>query len=70
LPRFNPHDQVAAKSAVDDAVREAELVGSTNFVGTAGGDSRRLRGIPVVARGVSGVSPGTHPLDNVNRSVA
>ena len=30
---------------------------------TLPGDNRRLRGIPVVARGVSGVSPGTHPSD-------
>jgi hypothetical protein len=30
---------------------------------TLPGDNRRLRGIPCVARGVSGVSPGTHPTD-------
>lgn len=28
---------------------------------TLGGDYRRLRGIPVCARGVRGVSPGTDP---------
>ena len=28
---------------------------------TLPGDNRRLRGIPVVARGVAGVSPGTDP---------
>lgn len=28
---------------------------------TLPGDNRRLRGIPCVARGVSGVSPGTDP---------
>jgi hypothetical protein len=28
---------------------------------TLPGDNRRLRGIPVVARGVAGVSPGTNP---------
>lgn len=28
---------------------------------TLAGDERRLRGIPVCARGVPGVSPGTHP---------
>lgn len=28
---------------------------------TLGGDERRLRGIPAVARGVSGASPGTDP---------
>lgn len=30
---------------------------------TLPGDNRRLRGIPVCARGVSGVSPGTAPSD-------
>jgi hypothetical protein len=29
---------------------------------TLPGDNRRLRGIPCVARGVSGVSPGTDPV--------
>ena len=29
---------------------------------TLPGDTRRLRGIPVVVRGVGGVSPGTDPL--------
>lgn len=32
---------------------------------TLPGDNRRLRGIPCVARGVAGVSPGTHPTDAV-----
>lgn len=30
---------------------------------TLPGDNRRLRGIPCVARGVAGVSPGTAPSD-------
>lgn len=29
---------------------------------TLPGDNRRLRGIPCVARGVTGVSPGTDPV--------
>ena len=29
--------------------------------GTPGGDDRRLRGIPCIARGVAGASPGTNP---------
>lgn len=29
---------------------------------TAAGDSRKLRGIPVQARGVGGTSPGSDPL--------
>lgn len=34
---------------------------------TLPGDNRRLRGIPVVARGVAGCSPGTNPLAAVLR---
>ena len=30
---------------------------------TLPGDNRRLRGIPCVARGVAGASPGTNPSD-------
>ena len=42
---------------------ESEAVGvpATVARATLPGDNRRLRGIPVVARGVAGVSPGTHP---------
>lgn len=29
--------------------------------GTLAGDERRLRGIPIVGRGIGGVSPGTRP---------
>jgi hypothetical protein len=29
--------------------------------GTAAGDSRRLRGLPAIGRGVSGTMPGTSP---------
>lgn len=33
------------------------------IVGTAGGDSQRLRGIPAIGRGVDGSIPGTDPLE-------
>ena len=33
---------------------------------TAGGDERRLRGLPCVARGVEGASPGTRPGDGLD----
>lgn len=33
-----------------------------NSRATAAGDSRKLRGIPTIARGVTGTSPGTDPL--------
>lgn len=35
---------------------------------TLAGDTRRLRGIPCVARGVAGVSPGTDPRSVVRRA--
>ncbi len=38
-----------------------EITVTTKTKATAPGDSRRLRGIPVVG-GVSGTSPGTDPL--------
>lgn len=34
---------------------------------TAGGDGRKLRGIPVIADGVGGTSPGSDPLGAVIR---
>ena len=30
--------------------------------GAAAGDSRKLRGVPVISRGVSGTQPGSDPL--------
>lgn len=39
----------------------AEITVTTKTKATAPGDSRKLRGIPVVG-GVSGTSPGTDPL--------
>lgn len=42
--------------------REAEPVTTVLARGaTAGGDERRLRGIPAISRGVSGAIPGTNP---------
>lgn len=70
LPRFT-----AAMTAIEDARRLGRILeetGSTTPIATkatAGGDDRRLRGIPCVARGVAGVSPGTNPLAHVLRSV-
>jgi len=37
---------------------------------TAAGDERRLRGIPCIARGVGGTSPGTRPGAFIDRAVA
>jgi hypothetical protein len=57
---------------VDKAIDEAgerPLPGE----GKAGGDRWRLRGIPVVGRGVGGTSPGTDPyaaLDKLDKRTA
>jgi hypothetical protein len=37
---------------------------------TAGGDSRRARGVPIVCRGVRGTAPGTDPLGELLRKEA
>lgn len=34
---------------------------------TARGDARRLRGVPIQAKGVGGTSPGTNPESIINR---
>jgi hypothetical protein len=47
--------------AVEQAVSESESV-QTVTRATLPGDTRRLRGIPCIARGVGGTSPGTDPL--------
>jgi hypothetical protein len=39
----------------------------TTYGATLPGDNRRLRGIPTVARGVAGVSPGTDPYHETER---
>lgn len=55
-------DRLAAEQA--RAVRRALLEADPSECGpapTAGGDEERLRGIPVVGRGVSGAIPGTRP---------
>ena len=48
---------------VDRIVGESERVDVREEAGaTAGGDGRRLRGIPAVSRGTSGAIPGTNPM--------
>lgn len=49
--------QVLAKIALETSVSEQRPIQGA----TAGGDERRLRGIPAIARGVSGHIPGTRP---------
>jgi hypothetical protein len=72
LPRFS-----ASMQALADAQKIGRILLETGDPGpvrtvqraTLAGDPRRLRGIPVCARGVGGVSPGTNPLAEVLRSV-
>ena len=70
LPRFN-----AAMNAIEDERKVARIVlesgpseqPATIARATLPGDNRRLRGIPCVARGVAGVSPGTDPWGETSR---
>lgn len=64
LPRFNAEmERLEDQRKVAKIVLEAspEVVSQTVARATLPGDTRRLRGIPCVARGVAGVSPGTDP---------
>lgn len=66
LPRYRPELIQEEQRNVDDAVDEANdspLPGE----GKAGGDRWRLRGIPVIGRGVGGTSPGTDPYAALDR---
>jgi len=56
LPRFTADE---TSKRVSKAVGESEQ--SRMLPGTAGGDWRRLRGLPVIARGVSGEVMGSRP---------
>lgn len=64
LPRFT-----AATERIEDERKIAKVllesasaeIPPTVARATLPGDNRRLRGIPCIARGVSGVSPGTDP---------
>lgn len=71
LPRFDAHHQ-----RIDDERKLARILLETGEQApapqtvqraTLPGDNRRLRGIPTVARGVAGVSPGTDPYAETER---
>lgn len=72
LPRFT-----AASQRIEDDRKIARVVleagpsetPATTVRATLPGDMRRLRGIPVVGRGVGGASPGTNPLGEALRNV-
>ena len=69
LPRYN----ASAQRIEDERKLSRIILESTSAEvqtvtrATLPGDNRRLRGIPCIARGVSGVSPGTDPLLAVQR---
>lgn len=63
LPRFTQDPADIIRDAVR-ATDQAHTIPDTTpnrTSPTAGGDPRALRGIPAIARGVSGTSPGTRP---------
>jgi hypothetical protein len=71
LPRFT-----AAMEGIRDAERLGRILEEVGdapvAVGkaTAGGDPRRLRGVPAVGRGVSGAVSGSQPLAELLRKEA
>lgn len=54
---------IAKREAEEQATREAMDTGDS----TAQADPQDLRGIPCIARGVGGTSPGTNPLSEAVR---
>lgn len=69
LPRFHRRTlERQDAAAVERAVRESvDATPQTVARATLPGDTRRLRGIPVCAMGVSGTAPGTDPLGELVR---
>lgn len=74
LPRFN-----AAIQRVEDEKRLARILLETradlpddkkHTYATAPGDTRKLRGIPAIGRGVAGAMPRTNPASSLARGFA
>ena len=68
LPRFAALAEAQAfqvKLSAILLVTGAEMPARIVSSATLPGDSRRLRGIPVIARGVRGASPGSAPGDGL-----
>ena len=76
LPRFRARSPLLERARMVEeqaaVLREAVAESSEALhlaPGRAGGDPRTLRGIPVIARAVGGVSPGTQPeAETIRRS--
>ena len=73
LPRYrqNPihHDPLDAMLARREAL-EAQAREAINHGHTPDADHADLRGIPCIARGVGGTSPGTNPLAATIRNLS
>jgi hypothetical protein len=52
--------RILARITLETAAEGKTLAGAT-----AAGDSRKLRGIPAIGRGVSGAIPGSQPGSNL-----
>lgn len=63
LPRFHvQHERIRDQQKLARILLETGEAAPTQTAGsTAGGDARKLRGIPAIARGVAGAHPGTAP---------
>lgn len=59
--RNQEREQMAANVIRTIRAVAAGTIEVVNAKASAGGDKRRMRGLPVMARGVSGTAPGTQP---------
>ena len=60
------HQLLAAQAQqLAEIIQDADQPDTQAYRATAGGDERKLRGIPAVARGVQGAIPGTRPGDTL-----
>lgn len=57
LPRYLPDPEPGKLERIVAAEAQEPLI----VRGTAGGDERKLRGIPAIGRGVAGAIPGSVP---------
>lgn len=77
LPRYRTGDQPTRRRSLGDKLRQIEHDRATALALLEQSDTmpshqdatdeQRLRGIPCIARGVGGTSPGTNPLTETIR---
>jgi hypothetical protein len=73
LPRFYAYtEEVERLRRLERVLREANAAEQPQTVAraTLGGDQRRLRGTPIIARGARGALPGTDPVSELLRKEA